>query len=292
VSSIELREAFSRALYDCKESPVLLLPHLIEYLLDLGLILLGVLSVFVFLGASFGPEVARGLLSGRAPLPPLGSLALLTLFLLSLLLLGAYLNAAARGAVIAMGQELYGGEKTGWRTGLRGAKRFGLSILFFQVLLALLLGSLLLLAFLPLFLLLSSGGGGFLSLFLTVLTLLVAGVSGGALYVATLFTPQGIAAEGRGVLAGARLSLRFVSSNLGKVIGYGVLVFLLFLSLSLFTSLSQRLLPLGGVGRQVYPAVLSVLAGLILSPYLETVKTYLVLGSFTGSSGARPPPPR
>lgn len=264
-------------------------PFFVEYLLDMVAVVLFAFSVVLALSATLlsyrtmEPEAALyQLLTGGIPdFRFLGALVFLSLLMVTFFLV---IKGAARAATIAMACQAIGGQGADFARGIEGARKHGLAILGFLILLALLMGAALFLPLFPVIIIGFAGATGETTgAFLTIFGILGSAVLALGVYLFTLFVPQEIVVRKTGVLSGIRESVEFVYSHLVDVIEYGmaalaislVVLFVvpnLFLPITLFSD-SLFL----NTALEILQALLSILATILLNGYLETVKTAMVM---------------
>lgn len=267
---MELGAILSKTLEDYKHNPVLVVPRIMELLAD-GLIVLSLVFIWMFLfGYSF--EMSFTGLS-------FGTLAsgFVSLSVAGLLLL--WVTAAARAAVVTMALKVFLDNKASLDYAVEGVRANTNKVFLYFVFL---LGVMVLVgvavffavSFFPpvIFLVLPLGIVGFLSL-----------------YILTFLTPQQIVVRGCGVLDGIAASTSFVMNNYRKVLGYGLFVMLLALGIWLFLWLVffiinevTRYHPFLNLAAGIFHSLLSLAIGIAAYPYLEMVKTYMVVGEIHG----------
>jgi len=97
-----------------------------------------------------------------------------------------------------------------------------------------------------------------------------------------MFTSQFIVMKNLGIIESMKRSYGFVKSNLADVVIYGTVVFVVSILFAILTGglsvLVEFTVPSGMSGAfvRVFLNLFSILAGLVLAPYFEIVKTKLV----------------
>ncbi len=270
---MDIASILSRSLSDYKKNPTVILPHVIEYVLDIAMLFLFVI-LFALSVMAYIPSLASGdfsfLFSGNIPFFLIAFLVF-GMFLLGLLF--TLFSASARAAIISMTQDFYGGKRTTLKTGWEGAKEFGLAVFLYNLLLGIVLFLLLVLVVMPLAV--GSAIIGVFTFFLAVLLFLI-------VYLFTLFTPQEIVVNKKGVLDGVKESYRFVEGNLIPVliyVGVTIVASIALMILSFLISLLAILSPSStlNLAINIFQYLFSFIAGLLIAPYFEIVKTYMVM---------------
>ena len=271
----------------------LILPHLVEYALDLLVLLISGLFAAIVLVLVLGSITVGSIMSLLSGPTPFLLIALAIFAIVALVLTAMFFNACARAAIIGMVIESRKDGKTSLNTGLKSARKHGLGIfgytLAIVIIPAIVIGAIwfisavLIAAFSP-------GGmeAGFgtnfasitLIIFLTVLCI----ISYIIIYVLALFSPQKIVIEEHGIVGGIRASFGFVKEHpTGVVIYIGVAV-----AVAVITTLTSMLLGLPAIVFEyvdqfialffrVLENIVSIAIGLLVAPYLEAVKTLMVL---------------
>ncbi len=279
----------SRSLSLYRRNLNLILPHLIEYVLDL--LILFIFGIFAAIGlilslGSFDFVSIMSLLSGPKPyiLLTIAMIAISALYLIFLLL-----NSLSRAAVIGMVVEAKKDGKTCLNTGIKSAKNHGLQIF----------GYTLIVSFVPLLLLgipaaivmlalLSAGIGavssGFGSIALIIFMGLFVLIAYLIIYVLTLFSPQKIVILGLGPIEGIKSSFGFVKKNSTPVVIY----IGLWVAVMILTSIFSMTLSVPGIifsnldqfvamFFRILENIASMIIGLLIAPFLEAVKTVMAL---------------
>jgi hypothetical protein len=266
-----------------KKNLICILPHLIEYILDFSLFVAFVIIALATLGLSISAFVEDlDMLMTDLVTSAFFIVAMFIFGFLVMILLLIFFNACARAAIIGMAKEGIEKEKTSLSTGWVSVKKSGLDIFIYLIFLCLIFISLLFVGFLPLILGAIGGAEGsmifalvFLSIFLTVALFIV-------VYVILLFVPQQIVLKEAGVIASFKESYRYVRKNIFDVIIYGVVVIgvsIFIGAITLGISLPFHFIhsDMGNIFVQLFQNLLSFVIGLIVAPYFEIVKTYMVV---------------
>jgi hypothetical protein len=280
----------SRSLNLYRRNPNLILPHLIEYMLDLLLIFIfaifGAIILLLIVGSLTVGSV-MSLLQGPTPilLISLVILAIVTFFFVALLL-----NAFARAAVIGMVVEANKDGKTSLGTGIESAKRHGLTIFGYTVAISVipvvLIGAIVFTGVMAAVFLGEMGGHGtgLLSIAFIIFLVLSVLLAYVIIYVLALFSPQKIVIEGCGVIDGIKASFGFVRKYPTEVVIYiGVAA-----AVIVATSLASMIFAIPSIVFEnidhfiavfftIIDNIVSIALGLLVAPYLKAVKTLLVL---------------
>lgn len=279
----------SRSFELYKRNPNIILPHIIEYALDMLLVF-----VFVFFGAIVLLLTLGSLTLGsvmalmESPIPflliTLAIFAILALFFIIMLL-----NAFAKAAVIGMVIEARKEGKTSLGTGIESAKRYGLPIIGYTLLITFVpivfLGAAFFVGIMAaVFAVEMASGMGLVSIAFIIFFLLMFLLAYVIIYVLAIFTPQKIVVEKLGAIDGIKASFSFVRKYLTETVIYiGVAV-----ALVTVTSIASMLFAVPGIVFEnisqfisvfftIIENIVSVALGLIVAPYLKAVKTLMVL---------------
>lgn len=278
---MSLKPLLLRAVNDYKNNLVFVLPRLMEYIIDLGIFFTAIMTVALITGLVLDGFSYERLLR---PFPeiPFSVVAALLAGVVVVAFLVMSVSAASRGAIIAMAMDTYGGSKTSPRRGIDGVKKYAPRILLYFILL--LGGFISVVLLFSIFISLLSGSKSFVGPFIAFFLLAFALVGLLAFYVFTLFAPQVMAAKDAGVIDGLKGSALFVRHNLSKVAMYGGVVFLLTVIVGGFVSLTffiinevTRYNPFLNLAAKIFRNILAFALGIIISPYFEIVKTYMVI---------------
>jgi len=241
----------------------LIVPHLVEYVLDFffsiffGMIILLSLGISVssfFNPANFRPKFTFSLVA----------VLLFCIFLMIFLFL--IVNAGKRASIIYMAKETYETEKTGLSSGFKGVKSYWLQILLYLLIVGIVFFIAIALPMIFVYLKKS---------FLAVFSLVFLSFFSSLFYFVTLFAPQKIVVENCNAIEGIGKSFRFVRGNLSNVILYGLFVSLFYLGLAM--------LSIPFIRAPEYMAaffnLIFIIFTIIAPPYFEVLKTYMVVSS-------------
>jgi hypothetical protein len=274
-----------------KRNPNLILPHLIEYILDMLLLfILIVIGVVVLLLALGSLSIASVMSLMQGPTPFLliifAIFAMVTFFLAVLVL-----SAFARAAIIGMVVEAEKNGKTSLGTGIESAKKHGLGILGYILAIsfipAIVIGAIVFVGAVGAIFLGEMGGSGtgLASIAFTIFLFLLLLIAFIIIYVLALFSPQKIVIENLGVIDGIKASFGFVKKYPTEVVIYIGVAFAVMVVTSLvslvfiiprivFESMDSRFI---AMFLQIFENLFSIALGLLVAPYLEAVKTLMVL---------------
>lgn len=285
---MEFKQILAKSFRDYKNNPLFILPRFIELLAD-SLILLIFFVIIVAAGLILGPVSYEAFILLNLKMPfyliALGIIILsLAVFLLMLV------SASVRAALInmAMGADMR--EKTTLQEGWIGVKNYAPRIfLYFVFLVSVLLGML----GLTVILLTIFGDGRGFGPIIAFFFLSFSIIGFLLVYLFTLFTPQEIAVRDTGVIDGLKASAAFVRGNFWTVGAYGGVIFALSLGVGFFISLIffiinevTRYNSFLNLAAKIFHNILALTVGLIISPYFEIVKTYMVIqGETHGRTG-------
>ncbi len=282
LSQLSMQSVFSKSLSAYGRNLRLVVPHAVEIILDLAALLLFIL--FLALGAvlyipSLEFENIERLLFGEIPF------GLIVLVLFSVLILFALLiffRAAARAAVITMSLQCYREGQSSLRDGWEGAKKRGVGIFLYSLILACVFVLMFALGSIPLFL-------G--SIWIGVFTLVLAALLSLVIYLFALFAPQMMVIGDKGIVDSMRLSYRFVDEHFGSVLIYVGAIILIYAG-ALLLSLALEVIKFISPGPTLklaiglFGQILSLVVGLLVDPYLEMTKTYVALEVYDGELAA------
>lgn len=270
---MEVTAILSRAATDYRKNIKFVVPRVVEFALDVALIAMAAL-VLMLAALAFLPSILMGdleaLLTGNVPFLLITIVVFVGLFLLFFL---AILSAAARAAIISMSQETHANGATKLGTGLMGARKFTFGVFLFSVILGIVFLLLLAIALVPFAL-------G--SVPLGIFALVLAGILYVLFYLFVLFTPQLIVTRESGVMGGIKGSIEFVEKNFFQVIIYAAVVIAVSTGVALLTNvlgivsevIENQLLSLT---ISVFHVLFSIALSLLISPYFDIVKTYMVM---------------
>lgn len=277
---MEIKQILLKSLPDLGKNLKFILPHAVEYLLDMLAFFLIVAIVLIAIGFSL-PSLAIEDLELLYNQVPFFAVAFIIFGFLVFILLLIFFNSAARAAIIGMAGESFQDRQVALSKGLESAKKHGFEIFLFQTLLGAAYISLILIAILPMK---SLAAGSFLMATAGLLIFLVCILLFFLLYLCTIFVPQEIVFRERGLIEGFEDSFLFVRENFKAVIAYGAVASAVIVSIGI---LSIGIGFLGGEGilAKILQNLFALIAGLVISPYFEIVKTYMVASELAVASG-------
>jgi hypothetical protein len=184
-------------------------------------------------------------------------------------------NAFARAAIIEMAITGYEGKRVSLSDGLEGIKKYGLDILLYMLIIGTFSIAILSTAVIPLV---------FGDITISIFLLLFFGILMVLIYFLTFFTPQAIAVKKAGIIDGFIESIKFVRVYKIEVMLYILLV----LGTTLLTSFLSLLFSLPALFfahvnellfflLRGFQNIAIIIIGLFIAPYLEIVKTYMML---------------
>ncbi len=282
-------KSFKDSFHLFKDNPLFILPHLIEYILDIA-----ILAVFgIFAMILIGVGIFRVILSSNQDpetlLSHLGASGFLIVFILIfsffiLILVTTLLRASSRAAIIGIAEEGLASKKTSLNTGWLNVKKHSLKVVGFIILLWIIIIPLIFLAFIPVILISLFIGNKFLMLASVFLSMLLTFLFLAVVYTLIMFTPQFIVLDSEGILDGVKRSYGFVKNNVLSVLGYIIIAIVISVFVYIATSilffplhLIARNVVLLRISAKIFENLFSILIGLILVPYLEIVKTHMVV---------------
>ncbi|MFQ6135595.1 MAG: hypothetical protein ACE5PM_00240 [Candidatus Hydrothermarchaeales archaeon] len=286
---MDVVRSFKDSFHIYKDNLIFLLPHLVKYVIDIGLLLVFGFLALLVIGLGISRIAFASLYDPKALISHLGASGFFVIFILLLgflllVLVTTFLNASARVAIIGMAEEGIDMRKTDLMRGWSSVKKHALKVFGFMILLFFLLIIAILPGFLPLILVAIAGASRFLMIASVILGLLSAMILFLLIFVVTLFTPQCIVLEDTGIYGGIKGSYAFVRKNILEVLVYGVVVMIILIVVGIVTV--GIFVPLnfivGGsvMGKFIVESsrnLFSLLVGLILAPYFEIVKTHMVV---------------
>lgn len=268
---MEIKHILLKSLFDYRKNLKFILPHAVEYLLDTLAFFIVAVAALLAIGFSLPSLAIEDLEALYANAPFFVTAFIIFAFLVFILLL-TFFNSVARAAIIGMAGESFHDRRAALSKGLESAKKHGLEIFLFQILLGVAYAVTILIALLPVgFLatgnLLVATAGLFIFLICISLFFLV--------YVSALFLPQEIVLKGHGLFQSFRESFLFVRENFKAVIVYGAAASVVVVSVGVLFALIG-FLGTGKLFAKILQNLLGLVAGLVVAPYLEIVKTYMV----------------
>ncbi|MBI5253505.1 MAG: hypothetical protein HY930_03795 [Euryarchaeota archaeon] len=273
---MEIKHILLKSLFDYRKNLKFVLPHAIEYLLDAAVFFIAVAALFVigFLLPSLAVEDLEALYTQVS----FFAIAFIIFSLLVFILLLIFFNSAARAVIIGMAGESFHDRRAALSKGLESAKKHGLEIFLFQILLgatyvALVLAALLSVKFLA--------KGNFFLAAAGLLIFLICFSIFFLFYILTLFVPQEVVLRERGLIEGFRGSFLFVRKHFKAVISYGAAASVVIVSVGvLFMGIG--FLGAGKLFAKILQNLFALIVGLVVAPYFEIVKTYMVAGEAHG----------
>ncbi len=286
---MEIVKSFKDSFHLFKDNPKFILPHLIEYILDITI----VVAFGIFTMLLIGVGILRVILSSNqnpaaflSHFGASGFLIVLTLifFFFILILVTTLFSASSRAAIIGMAEEGLTSKKTSLDTGWLNVKKHSLNVVGFIILLWIIIISLIFLGFIPAILISILAGNEFLMLVSVFLSMLLTFLFLAVVYITIMFTPQFIVLDSEGILGGVKRSYGFVKNNVILVLSYIILATVISISIYITTSilffplnLIAKNVALLRVSAKIFESLFSILIGLIVAPYLEIVKTHMVV---------------
>ncbi|MFH1773473.1 MAG: hypothetical protein ABH874_00735 [Methanobacteriota archaeon] len=270
---MEIKHILVASFSDYRKNLKFILPRAVEYLLDAVVFLIVAAGVLLVIGFSL-PSLAIEDLELLYTQVPFFAIAFIVFGLLVFILLLIFFNSAARAAIIGMAGESFQDRRATLSKGLESAKEHGLKIFLFQTLLGTAYVALILVALLPVGFLAT----GSLPMATAALLILLICVSlFFLLYVFTLFVPQKMVLKGHGLIESFKESFLFVRENFKTVIAYGAVASMVVVSVGVL-SMGIGFLGAGKLFAKILQNLFALIAGLVITPYFEIVKTYMVAG--------------
>ena len=238
----------------------LIVPHLVENVLNFLFLILFVITIFLSLGVSLSSLYSLA--------PPnfnlsFSMVAILLFCILCMIFLFLIVDSCRRASTIYMAKEVFETGKTNLSAGFKGFKSF-----WFQIFLYLLILVVFFFAAIALPMIFAYSRNNFLAIFFLVFLLL----SFSFFHFFTLFTPQEIVIRGCNTLDGIVESFRFVKSNFLNVVLYCLFVFLFYFAFAIlsifFINASEFLMALFNL--------IFIILNIAAPPYFEVLKTYMV----------------
>lgn len=283
---MDLAEIFRKSLNLYKRNPSVILPHFIEYCLDAMLLVFFAIIVIILLGLSMfsGWDFSQDfdVFMRNIAMPSLSTIAFLIFGFFIVILAILLFSSLARAAVVEMARDGIEKNKTSLGTGWAGVKKFGLRIFYYQILISVISIIFFIIALIPLGLGLAKGGDSPAFLAVAIFFIIIIFIFFLIIYAALLFTPQQIVLRDSKLIEGLKESYWYVRGNILNVIIYGVVaVGVSILGILLSTVLFLPIETLSGsslarVSASIFQNLASVVIGLLIAPYFEIVKTYMV----------------
>lgn len=245
---------------DYRKNLYLIVPHLIEYVLDFFFLIFFGTVIIISLGIS---SFSLNLLSFR-PNFSFNTIAILLFSIFSLIFIFLIVNAGKRASIIYMAKETYEIKKSNLSSGFKGAKEYWAPIFLYILIVCIFF---LITLLLPVFFMYIKKK--FLAIFSFIFMLGLFSVFS----FFTFFAPQKIVVEGCSMLQGLKKSFRFVMKNLLNVILYGLLVSLFYFGLAIIY------IPLIYAPDYIvaFLNLIFLIISILAPPYFEVLKTYMVM---------------
>jgi hypothetical protein len=282
----EVERAFRESLNLYKQNPKFVLPHLVESILDLVVLLSMVITIFMAIGVAVEDISIEdpGLFVNQLIAAGAGLIFIIFLTFLFAIFLIYLIKAAAIAGVVGMAFHGFKGEKVSFGGAIESAKRHTVNIFIFSVLFGFLIIALFVAAFSPLILSALMDFSDTLSVGLTLLAVLVMATISIIIYVGVLFVPQFIVVANAGVFGSIKRSLVFIKQNTGSVLIYvavalvfNVLVSSFFVIFSFVPDLFYGASELLGFTLEIFLFFFQLGIGLLIAPFFEIVKTRMII---------------
>jgi hypothetical protein len=276
---VNSRLLFSKALGDYKNNPKFIIPYLIESIFYL-VIWTSVLILIAVIIDTFRRNFSYWNLVNYGPNIPLSSIFLVLMIVIIGVLLTVVVKASAIAAIISMARDTYQDGGTTLHQGWLGTKKYLQGIFLVKIIIS---SSVLIMIILFSIYSINSGFKGQFSIYLAVLFLILVIIMLSISFF-TMFVSQMIVLKNPGVLNSLKSSILFVVTNFRGVIAYGGLVILI--NLAVFIPLTfiyflimyiTRYNPFLNLVTEIFYTILVVMVPIIISPYYEIVKTYMVM---------------
>jgi hypothetical protein len=276
-----LRDSFN--LY--KENPKFVLPHLVEGILDVAIIISMVITVLLAIGVHVtevildDPEALASQISAGG----MGLIVILIITFLFAILLITVIKAAAFAGVVGMSKKGFNDGSVGFGQAVSDAKAYGLDVFIFWIIAFSVWSLLVLAAFIPSILLGLAGSSETVLVAITLLAFLLTFILSIVFYIAIMFTPMFIVGTDNGVIKSMRLSLEYVRANLGSVLIYVAVVIVFNFFLFSFFGIVSLLPSIFGGGSflrvflDIFFNLLTFVVGILFAPYFEMVKTRMIM---------------
>jgi|GEM_PF-5732737 len=280
----EIEKAFKKSYAVCSGHPSIFLPYILGNILSLFLVIFLFFSIILTLGIDLSSidsltEAELYLLLKNALTP--GTIFFILFGVLAAIIVGAVINAAARGATVYYARQIIKNAEEQPKL-FEGAKKYALSLFGFSVFMFF-INAAAVSVFLVL-VVLSSAAGGFVSAALAILLIFLLAVSLVVVNAGAIFSPQFIAGEDKGIISGLKESFGFVFSNLFSVFVYVIVSIFVIAAFAISTGIVSfiaeqvfKFIPFLKEFSAFLINILAFVAGAAISAYLETVKTAFVL---------------
>ncbi len=273
------RFLFSNALRDYKNNPKFIIPYLIESLFYL-VIWTSVLILIALIIDTFMRDFSYWNLVIYGPNIPLLSLFLVLMVVIIGVLSTVFVKASVLAAIISMAQNTNQDGGTTLHQGWLGTKKHLQRIFLVKIIVS--SSALIMLTLFSIYSI-NSGFKDQFSIYLAVLFLILIIITLSISFF-TMFVSQMIVLHNSDVLNSLKYSFLFVVTNFRGVIAYGGLVVLINLAVFIpltfiyfFIMYITRYNLLFSLATEIFYTILVVIIPIIISPYYEIVKTYLVL---------------
>ncbi|HDH28022.1 MAG TPA: hypothetical protein ENH13_02705 [Euryarchaeota archaeon] len=283
---VEVEKALRNSLGLYRKNPAFVLPHLIETVLTLLVFLSTAVTVVMAIGVHFSDALLEEdptLFISQIASAGMGLITIIILSFLFTLFLFALIKAGAIAGVVGMAKKGFSGEKASLGSGFVATKKYTVDILLFWIFIGLIYSASMVLAFVPSVVISALGMPEGLVLGATILMFLLLFIPGVVFYVLIMFAPQFIVVEGGGMLAGVKKSIAFVKENSGAVLIYIAIVFIFSFFvfgglgiLSLLPDLFRNASPFIATALDILFFILRLSVGIIIAPYFEIVKTWMI----------------
>ncbi len=274
---MEIKHILLKSLFDYRKNLKFILPHAIEYLLDAAVFFIIAAAVLLVIGLSL-PSLAVEDLEALYTQVSFFAIAFIIFSLLVFILFLIFFNSAARAAIVGMAGDSFHDRPANLSKGLESARKYWLEIFLFQILLGAAYTALVLAALLPMGFL---AAGNFLVVAAGLLIFLFCFSIFFLVYAFTLFVPQEIVLRERGLIEGFRGSFLFVRKHFKAVVAYGAAASVVVVSIGVLFALIG-FLGAGKLFAKILQNLLGLIVGLVIAPYFEIVKTYMVAGEAHG----------
>jgi hypothetical protein len=291
---VEVEKALRESVDLYKRNPVFVLPHLVESILSLVVLLSMAITIVLAIGVHVAdiifeddPQLLLDQITGVG----MGLIAIIILTFIFGLFLATLIKAGALAGVLGMARRGFNGEKVAFRDAIENAKTHTIDIFLFWILLTLIIMALFAFSVIPAAILSLLGASNMLAIAATILAFLIVLVLAAVVYVAVMFAPQFIVVSGAGIVDSIKMSLDFIKRNIGATLIYlaVIVVFNFFLFgffgiISLLPNLFYESSQFLGASLEIFFFFMRLGVGLIIAPYFEIVKTRMIMEESDGVS--------
>jgi hypothetical protein len=291
---VEVEKALRDSIELYKKNPVsFFLPHFVEAILSLVVIISMVVTIFMAIGVHFADIMIDdpSLLFDEIGDVGIGLIAIL----LATVLLGFFLifliKAGALAGVVGMARSGFSNKEVAFKGAIEDAKKYTVDIFFFWIAASLISMSLFVMAFIPSVFLAVIGLSQMIAVGMTFLAVFVIFLVVFAFFIAVMFTPQYLVVSKSGVFTSMKKSFEFVKNNIGAVLIYIAVIFVfnLFLFgffgiLSLFSNLFYQGSDFVGMSFEIFLFFSRAGVTLVFAPFFEMVKTRMIMDVDVGKS--------